>query len=128
VNTGVRWWLLHSEPVSCTCFVCLVLKASWLVQQACASMQFACRMHDVDECADFCLFCSCRFPLQLELLAPEEIPSMIMPPTEYVTPANVGWLYEQGKDIEEVRHASWDVSHMQWAGWEYLRTSQLWCC
>jgi hypothetical protein len=32
---------------------------------------------------------------------------MIMPPTEYTTPANVGWLYEQGKDIEEVRHASW---------------------
>jgi hypothetical protein len=57
----------------------------------------------------------CRFPLQLELLAPEEIPSMIMPPTEYTTPANVGWLYEQGKDIEEVRRASWDILDSQWA-------------
>jgi len=27
---------------------------------------------------------------------------MIMAPSDYKTPANVGWLYEQGLDITEV--------------------------
>lgn len=56
------------------------------------------------------MWCAClllplwlrRFPIQLELLAPEEIPSQIMQPSEYRAPANVGWLYEQGLNIEEV--------------------------
>lgn len=47
----------------------------------------------------------CRFPLQLELLAPEEIPSQIMGPSEFRCPANVAYLYEQGKDIQEVSWA-----------------------
>jgi hypothetical protein len=44
-----------------------------------------------------------RFPLQLELLAPEEAAPHIMAPDEYRVPANVGLLFEQGKDIKEVR-------------------------
>lgn len=66
-----------------------------------------------------------RFPLQLELLAPEEIPSQIMQPSEYRAPANVGWLYEQGMDIQEVaaelgipyedQEYSLEPDHGQWA-------------
>jgi hypothetical protein len=47
-----------------------------------------------------------RFPLQLELLAPEEVPSKIMSPDDYRVPANVGYLFDQGKDIKEV---SWYI-------------------
>lgn len=54
------------------------------------------RVHKIND------FPKYRFPLQLELLAPEEIPPMIMAPSDYKTPANVGWLYEQGLDITEV--------------------------
>lgn len=52
------------------------------------------------------VFCVPRFPLQLELLAPEEVPSQIMRPDEYRVPANVGYLFDQGKDIKEVSAAN----------------------
>lgn len=55
-----------------------------------------------------------RFPLQLELLAPEDITSQIMAPSEYHPPANVGYLYDQGKDITEVCRAVFWVG----MGWE----------
>lgn len=40
--------------------------------------------------------------MQLELLTPEEVVPLIMAPSDYTVPANVGWLYEQGLDITEV--------------------------
>jgi hypothetical protein len=42
-----------------------------------------------------------RWPVQLELLEPD-LSEHIAPPDSWETPANVGWAYDQGMDLDEV--------------------------
>lgn len=49
-----------------------------------------------------CLLMRHRFPIHLELLEPSEAASLILKPQDYKVPANVGWCYDQGWDIEDV--------------------------
>eukprot|EP00878_Enallax_costatus_P018647 GHUV01019641.1.p1 GENE.GHUV01019641.1~~GHUV01019641.1.p1 ORF type:complete len:253 (+),score=54.75 GHUV01019641.1:886-1644(+) len=64
-----------------------------------------------------------RFPLHLELLEPAEAAALITKPEDYKVPANVGWCYDQGWDIEDVTRelgrpyedtvALWEPDHQE---------------